>query len=115
MTAEEVDDYSSRRPVRRLEWEDLPDGRVAVLRPKFGQGWFGRMMLKRLRNPYLRIKLDEFGSFVWTQCDGERSVAEIAAALTEKFGEIDDLARRLPMFFAETERAGMIGWRVADL
>ena len=107
-------EYSSRRPVRRFEWEDLSGGCVAVLRPKFGRGWFGRFMQKRMRRPFIRIKLDEFGSFVWLLCDGERSVSQIAAALSEKFGEIDDLSRRLPLFFAETERAGLIHWQAAE-
>ncbi len=102
--------YSARRPLRLLEWEDREDGLVTVLRPKFGSGWFGRWMGGRLKNPHLRIKLDSYGSFIWQQCDGLRSVTEIAAATATQFDELEDLAERLPQFFAEAQRVGMIGW-----
>jgi len=41
-------------------------------------------------------------------------VAQIAADLTEEFGEMDDLARRLPLFLAEGERAGLISLQASE-
>lgn len=102
---------ATRRPVRRLEWKDCDDGRIEVLRPKFGTGRVGRWLSSRLRRPHLAIKLDETGSFVWRLCDGGHAVEEIAAAL-EKGGvtETRDVRPRLATFLDQMARRGMIGW-----
>lgn len=41
-----------------------------------------------MRKPkYTYVKLEEFGSFIWEQIDGERSVYEIGQLVKEKFGD----------------------------
>ncbi len=101
-----------RNPVRLLEWEEAPDGRVEVLRPKFGTGRLGRWLSARLLRPHLRVRLDRTGSFVWRLCDGERTVEQIAGALREHEGATaPDLRSRLELFLETMTRRGMIGWR----
>ncbi len=107
----EAADYACRRPVRLMEWEDLEDGHVAVLRPKYGSRGFGRWLASRLRSPHCRVHLDDHGSFIWRHCDGRRSVAEIAAAMQAAHEDLGDLSERLPQFFGHMVRAGMVGWR----
>jgi hypothetical protein len=46
------------------------------------------------------ISLDEFGSFIWQQIDGERNVFQIAQLVSEHFGErANPLYERLIKFF----------------
>ncbi len=98
-------------PVHLLEWTDTDDGRVTVLLPKYGTGRLGRWLSGRLSGAYCRIRLDEYGSFVWKRCDGERTVREIADALLGKTREpLEDLRVRLGLFLYQMRRRGMIGW-----
>lgn len=100
-----------RSPVRLLEWRELADGRIAVLRPKFGAGRLGRWLSARLERPYCSVKLDDYGSFVWRQCDGRRTVDEIAEALESRAeAPAANLRERLRWFVQRLEREGLIGW-----
>jgi len=46
------------------------------------------------------IKLDEFGSFVWLNIDGQKSVYDISLLVKERFGEkAEPLYERLIKFF----------------
>lgn len=59
-----------------------------------------------------RIDLDRYGSFVWNQIDGERSVFEIGKLVEKKFGrEADPLYPRLVKFFAILKENKFIVWR----
>ncbi len=75
-------------PTRRAEWEDQGP-RVVVIRPEPTTSG-ARLLLDRLlyQLSARRIRLDEHGSCVWRHVDGQRTVAEIAAALREQFGEV---------------------------
>lgn len=99
------------RPARALEFRRREDGRVEVLRPKFGRGRLGRFVAARVRKPHVSVHLDARGSFVWDQCDGERTVEEIAEALEQRDGPTDDLRRRLVRFLVGLARQGMVDWR----
>jgi len=72
---------------RNREWEQTEDGRVIILQPKFTNKWLVAWLMPRMHRPHFRIKLDEFGSWVWLECDGQRTVQEIATSLKTKFGE----------------------------
>jgi hypothetical protein len=101
----------TQRPVRRLDWREGNDGRIEVLRPKFGTGKVGRWISSRLQRPHIAIKLDETGSFVWKLCDGAHAVEEIAAALEKGAVETTrDIRPRLAVFLNRMARRGMIGW-----
>ncbi len=52
------------------------------------KGFFNWIAQKLFRRPrFSNIAFDEFGSFVWRQMDGEKSVYEIGKAVKEEFGE----------------------------
>ena len=38
-------------------------------------------------NPYIKIKLDEKGSFIWLRCDGQTSIAQICQELEQEYGD----------------------------
>lgn len=99
------------RPCRKKEWH-VEDGRVIISMPRFKSGIgirFARLMGKEEN---YRVKLDEVSSFVWEQCDGEKSVAEIAEALKEKFGDkVEPLYGRLSKLLEILEKNGIIELR----
>nr|WP_027870640.1 PqqD family protein [[Eubacterium] cellulosolvens] len=64
------------------------------------RGFANFLAQKLFRKPRVsRIELDDFGSFVYLQIDGRKSVYEIAQAVKEKFGEkAEPLYARLSRF-----------------
>lgn len=74
-------------PERRAEWEEQ-ESRVVVLRPEptttGARLWIDRVLYQLSAR---RIRLDEYGSCVWRHVDGQRTVADIAAALRDQFGD----------------------------
>ncbi|MHC4447521.1 MAG: hypothetical protein ACYSXF_07060, partial [Planctomycetota bacterium] len=67
MNPDERSRLERRRPVRLLRWEDRATGRITVLCPKYGTGRLGRWLSGRLSSPHCKVKLDDYGSFVWKQ------------------------------------------------
>ncbi len=109
MPGGEISDLLLMRPRRLVGHEDTEDGRVVVLRPRFMRGPLAWWLQPRLTRPHFRVKLDEIGSFVWSRCDGHRTVGDIAAAMERQFGEsAEKAAERLNMFLGELCRGGMI-------
>ena len=96
-------------PVRTAEWEEEEE-RVVVLRP-FPTTHGPRGVLDRFfhRMSASRIRLDEVGSVAWRALDGERTVAEVAALLREKFGEgVDPTEERLGHLIWLMRREGLL-------
>jgi len=88
------------------------DGLVTILGPRFKSGLFKKLISSRLKDPYFKIKLDEIGTAVWENIDGERDIGEIANLLREKFGEkIEPCHERLSMFFTQLEMSRYIRYR----
>ncbi|MDH3291468.1 MAG: PqqD family protein [Gemmatimonadota bacterium] len=75
-------------PTRRAEWEEA-GSRIVVIRPEPTTSG-ARLLLDRLlyQLSARRIRLDEYGSCVWRYVDGKRTVADIAAALREEYGDV---------------------------
>lgn len=67
-------------------WELDDDGMVVILIEN--RGIYNRIAQKLLKKPRVsRITLEKFGSFIWRQIDGTRSVYEISGLVSEEFGE----------------------------
>lgn len=83
-------DFMALIPVRACGWveADAP-GRVVVLQPRYGTGLLGRFLQPRLTESkkYLRIPLEERGSYLWKLIDGTRTAGDLAAAFSEAFPE----------------------------
>jgi hypothetical protein len=94
---------------RRLEWKEAEDGRVVVFRPRFGEGKVGRWLESLLGLSPYRIRLDEIGTLVWKNCDGQLSAQEIAEKLRERFGDkVEPAEDRLQQFITQLIHARMI-------
>ena len=69
-------------------------------------GFYNTIAQKIFKKPrYSFIKLDEYGSFVWQQIDGKKSIYEIGKELGNKHkGASDQLYERLSKYFGILER-----------
>jgi hypothetical protein len=97
------------RPRRRLEWEVNEDNRVVVLVPRFEHGFLARWLMPRLAKPFIRVKLDEVGTFVWHRCDGQQTVGQIAEQLRQHFGPASEpVYDRIAIFVRRLQRQELI-------
>lgn len=85
-----------------LKWKE-EEGEVIVLQPH--TGFFDRIAQKYFSRPeYSHIHMDDFGSFVWLQIDGKKTVYEIGQAVHDEFGdEAEPLYERLSKFINTLE------------
>jgi hypothetical protein len=89
------------KPSRRLEWEVIDEERVALLVPRFTHPFWVKHLVPRLKKPFMRVKLDPYGSLLWTQCDGSATVEEIGLRMKERFGDgVEPLYERMGAFIA---------------
>ncbi len=99
-------------PHRNIKWEKKEDGLIILLREKFQNPFLKKYLLPRLKNPYFRVKLDRIGSFIWEQCNGSRSIKEIAELLQGEFGkDIEPLYERISLFFQSLENSRFINFQ----
>ena len=101
-------------PLRVARWEEA-DGRVVVLRPEpTSRGIRGLLDRFFHRMSAQRIRLDEVGSFAWLHLDGDRTVGEVAALLSEEFGDqVAPAEERLARLIWMLRREGLVaypGW-----
>ena len=86
------------------KWELMPDGIVEITIEN--TGFYNRVAQKIFKRPrYSFIKLDEYGSCVWQQIDGQKTIYEIGQILKESHkGASNQLYERLSTFFGILER-----------
>lgn len=99
------------RPQWNRDWEKTEHGLAVIMIPKFGNHLFGKWIMKKLKQPNYRLKLDEIGSFVWEHCNGLENVQEIGEKLLKKYGEkVEPVYDRLGLFFKRLEKSKSIIW-----
>jgi len=92
-------------PRKILSDEVNVDGNIIILKPKFRNKLMKKFVVPKLKNPFYKVKLDEFGSFVWRQIDGNLTVEEIGEKLKTNFKEnIEPVYERLSVFIQSLER-----------
>ena len=86
-------------PVPSVDWGENPDGTVYIIKQKFKSEFLTKGLKRFGISDVHKIHLDEFGSFVWKQCDGKRPVHKICILLQEQFGKnIEPVFDRLGTF-----------------
>jgi hypothetical protein len=99
-------------PVRLAPWREV-DGRVVIERPKPESA---RRIREQLRYwlAVRRIRLDDRGSLAWKLFDGTKTVADVAVALREEFGEqvepAEDRAGHLVRMLHREDLLAYPGW-----
>ena len=70
----------------KIEWKRVDNGMVQIILRR--TGFFNRVSQKLFGAPKLSyIDLDELGSYVWEQIDGQKTVHEIGVLVEDHFGE----------------------------
>jgi len=99
-------------PHRICEYTVDEEQRVTVSIPRFKSAWMLKTFIPKWKSPYVRTRFDDFGSFVWMQCDGSRNVHEIAEKLREEYGsDIEPAHDRLKLFFQQLSLRGYVELR----
>jgi hypothetical protein len=75
------------KPVRNFEFVIQNEDKVTLLIPKFRDKILGKYLQPIIKKKFYKVKLDTLGSFVWTNCDGQTTVNEIAQRLRTQFGD----------------------------
>lgn len=90
------------------EWNINERSRVVI--KVVNKGLFNRIAQIFFKRPKVsNIELDEFGSFVWEQIDGVRSVYGIGILVKEHFGDkAEPLYERLAKFIGTLRNAGYV-------
>lgn len=90
--------------INDMKWEVLEDGIVEITVEN--TGFYNKVAQRLFKKPrYSFIKLDEYGSFVWQQIDGKKSIYEIGKELGNKHkGASGQLYERLSKYFGILER-----------
>lgn len=100
MAKKQKDNYLDYMPRRNslYEWHDNKEGNVEV--KVYNKGFFNKVAQTLFKKPkFSNIELDEFGSFIWRACDGEKTIYEIGQDVKEHFGEkAEPLYGRLTKF-----------------
>lgn len=102
-------------PVRMIGEESAEGDRVNLLMPRFKKKITSSIFQPRSKEPYIRIRLDLFGSLAWMLIDGTATVGQIAGALKakhpEKFRPEDETEERVTKFFAMLYQQRYISFR----
>ena len=114
MTSFPDESFLALVPVQALAAEPGENGTVVLLRPKILSprwGWLVRLMAK----PVYRVRLDALGTLTWNQCDGLRTVAQVAEAVAAAFPGEDHPVGRTALFLRELALGGFIHWATPEL
>ncbi len=97
-------------PTAHILWES--SGETGVCLQVENTGWANRLAQKWLKRPrWSRVELDDLGSFVWRQMDGERTVRQLGELVEENFGEAaHPLYERLYGYLQILYSYGFIRW-----
>jgi hypothetical protein len=97
-------------PVQALASEPGEQGNLVLLRPKIlSPRW--AWLLRLMKRPVFRVRLDARGTAVWQACDGEHTVAQAAEVITAAFPGEPDTTLRTALFIRELARGGFVAFR----
>jgi hypothetical protein len=100
-------------PIQALASEPGDQGNLILLRPKIlSPRW--SWLLRMMKRPTFRVKLDARGTAVWQACDGTRTVGQVAEVVTGRFPAEPDTVLRTALFLRELARGGFISLHQVD-
>jgi hypothetical protein len=112
----EFADVRTLCPEQLARWEETPDGRVVLLRPKFTHPFMVRWVLPRLKKRDFRIALDAAGSLLWKASDGHTTVETIGLRLQQELGLAPETVfLRIAVYLQNLEREKFIRVRKPSL
>ena len=112
MRKKREENFIEKVPVKNPEinWKTDEEGKVTL--EVENKGVFNRIFQVLLKKPKVSfIHLDEMGSFVWPEIDGERNLIQIGMLVEEHFGDkAKPVYERLSQYFQILESYGFIKW-----
>lgn len=86
-------------PVQTVEWVRKSDNTITLKKLKTRNRLMQFLIQRMGRSLEFKIHLDDYGSLVWENCDGSKTVHEIGERLKETHGEkIEPVYERLAAF-----------------
>ena len=97
-----VDEFLKYIPNRLdLEWSTNDEGLVEILMPKFTSN-LGKSFCKVIKKENsFTAKMDKYGSFVWKNIDGKRTVKDVLSLMEKEFPKQENLDQRLILFLQQ--------------
>lgn len=87
------------RPQRAANWEEVEEGKIVILIPKFTNPFMVRAVLPYLKSKNFRLSLDRYGSAYWSACDGAATVAGIIESMKRQFpDQSETMSERVIVF-----------------
>ncbi len=103
--------YLEMTPFKKYNYIEKENGLVDVLVPRFTSRFAEKYILPKMKNPYFKANLDEYGSFLWQTIDNKRKVIDIIKLMEERFGEtLRPITERTLLFFTQLYNAGFINF-----
>lgn len=110
MAKKSKENYLDYVPKRNslYEWSRNEDGNVEI--KVLNKGLFNRIAQIFFKRPKIsNIELEQFGSFIWENIDGESSIYQIGMKVKDQFGEqAEPLYERLSIYMKMLRDAGYI-------
>lgn len=107
------ENYLLNIPVRQplIKWS-IDENELVTLEID-NKGFFNVLAQKIFKKPKISyVHLDEFGSYVWTVTDGEKSITEIGVEVKARFGEkAEPLYERLAKYYQILYSYKFILWK----
>jgi hypothetical protein len=101
------DAFLAAVPVHALTDEPGEGGNLVLIRPKIlSKRW--TWLLRMMKKPVYRVKLDARGTAVWQACDGHRTVRQVAEIVGQAFPGEPDTLTRTALFIRELARGRFI-------
>ena len=107
-------DFMGLVPEKTCGWApgDTP-GQIILLQPRFSTGLLGRFLQPRLTQTkkYIRIPLEERGTFLWGLIDGKMTVGGMAEAFRREFpSENNQVPERVATYLYQMVDNGLINF-----
>jgi hypothetical protein len=99
-------------PIKLYSEETNEDGLVTVIIPKFKNKIVVKLVSPKLKSDHFKVKLDKFGSAVWTKINGKLKVEKIIKEIKIKFGdELQQEEERITKFIFQLYSQGFISFK----
>jgi hypothetical protein len=88
------------------------DNLIVVIVPKFKNKLAVKYISPNLKSDHFKIKLDKFGSAVWTMVDGKKKVEKIIKDMEHQFGlDLQQAEERITKFIFQLYAQGFITFK----
>ena len=107
--------FTDLTPIKLMQAEPDENGNLKLMVPKFKNVFLRRYFIPYWKSSHFKIHLDETGTAVWIEIDGEKSAGEICERLKlvlgEKIQPHDEVVDRVAKFLSRLYEQRYITFR----